>query len=481
MKNFEEIINELRELLGQESVSVEPDRLSTFRVDHLTPQAVVFPKNTRQVSDVVRLAHVNNLGLIPWGSGTHMTMGNPPKRLDLVLSTSRMNHIIDVDTANLTITVEAGVKFRDIQARLATQEDRCYLPLEDLATEADEVICSDRSHSGSFLPMDPPQADKATIGGIIATNAAGPRRLLYRLPRDLILGVRMVAPTGDIVGSGGKTVKNVSGYDVSKLAVGSLGSLGIICEMTFKLLPLPEKMETLLFSFKSFDAASAFADQIFETSLLPAAVEVLTNHACSQVAMEGIPDFSESPYGVAVALEGFVPAVARMSDELTTMAKSLGTIADTRLEGNRHQAFWLAMSNLGRTFESEHPGLITLKVNTPVSQWAKTMNTLEATLSEADLPYALQAHAGNGVCLARLLLDGEDNDTMEKAVDTVNRLSNLYSEKDGSLVVQTVPSQWKAQLNVWGTPGSAFPVMKRLKEKIDPLGIMNPGRFVGGL
>ena len=481
MKNFEEIINELMEMVGRKSVTVEPDQLSRFRVDHLTPQAVVFPKNTRQVSDVIRLAHTHNLGLIPWGSGTHMAMGNPPKRLDLVLSTSRMNHIIDVDTANLTITVEAGVKFRDIQARLATQEDRCYLPLEDLATEADEVICSDRSHSGSFLPMDPPQADKATIGGIIATNAAGPRRLLYRLPRDLILGVRMVAPTGDIIGSGGKTVKNVSGYDVSKLAVGSLGSLGIICEMTFKLLPLPQKMETLLFSFKSFDAASAFADQIFETSLLPAAVEVLTESACSRLAMEGIPNFSAAPCGVAVALEEFVPAVSRMSDELTAMAKSHGAGTNNSLDDHQHQAFWLAMSNLGRTLESENSGLITLKVNTPVSEWAKTFKTLEATFSEAGLPCALQAHAGNGVCLARLLLDGEDNDTMEKAVDTVNHLSNLFSEKDGSLVVQTVPPQWKANLNIWGNPGSAFPVMKRLKEKIDPLGIMNPGRFVGGL
>ena len=251
-----------------------------------------------------------------------MAMGNPPKRLDLVLCTSRMNHIIDVDTANLTITVEAGVKFRDIQARLATQEDRCYLPLEDLATEADEVICSDRSHSGSFLPMDPPRADKATIGGIIATNASGPRRLLYRLPRDLILGVRMVSPTGQILGSGGKTVKNVSGYDVSKLSVGSFGSLGVICEMTFKLLPLPEKMKTLLFSFNTFDDASAFANQVLDTALLPAAVEVLTQNACKALPMLLIQDFSAAPFGVAVALEGFVPAVDRMTDEMTTMAES---------------------------------------------------------------------------------------------------------------------------------------------------------------
>ena len=481
MKNFVEIINELIDMVGRESVTVEPDRLSEFRVDHLTPKAVVFPKNTGQVSNVVRLAHANNLSLFPRGSGTQMAMGNPPKRVDLVVCTSKMNHIIDVDTANLTITVEAGVKFRDIQARLATQEDRCYLPLEDLGTEADEVICSDRSHSGSFLPIDPPQADRATIGGIIATNAAGPRRLLYRMPRDLILGVRMVAPTGDILGSGGKTVKNVSGYDVSKLAVGSLGSLGVICEMTFKLLPLPEKMETLLFSFKSFDAASAFANSIFDTPLLPAAVEVMTATAYSYLFMKGIPDFSTAAFAVAVALEGFVPAVARMATEMTDMARSRGALANGSLQDHQHQSFWLAMSNLESALGDGHPGLITLKVNSPISEWTAMINTLESAFSKANLPYALQAHAGNGVCLAHLLLDGSDDETMKKAVDAVNRLSSLFSEKDGSLVVQTAPSQWKEGLNIWGEPGSAFPVMKRLKEKIDPLGIMNPGRFVGGL
>jgi glycolate oxidase FAD binding subunit len=468
-------------LLGEASVETELDGLFQYRVDHLTPQAVVFPKNTHQVSDVVKLAHAHNLAIIPWGSGTQMAMGNPPKRLDLVLCTSRMNHIIDVDTANLTITVEAGVKFRDIQARLATQEDRCYLPLEDLATEAEEVICSDRSHSGSFLPMDPPQADKATIGGIIATNASGPRRLLYRLPRDLILGVRMVSPTGDILGSGGKTVKNVSGYDVSKLAVGSMGTLGVICEMTFKLLPLPETMKTLLFSFQSFDGASAFANRILNTTLLPAAVEVLTHDAGKALPMLLIQDFAAAPYGVAVALEEFTPAVARMADEMTTMADSLEAANGGTLDDHAHQTFWLAMSQLGRTLQNKYSGLITLKATCPLSEWVNTFNTLEDTFSAENMPCALQAHAGNGVILANLLLDLEDDEVMEKAVETVNRLSQLFCEKDGSLVVQTVPSPWKAQLNIWGEPGSAFTVMKRLKEKIDPLGMMNPGRFLGKL
>jgi FAD/FMN-containing dehydrogenase len=178
--------------------------------------------------------------------------------------------MLDVDTANLTITVEAGVKFRDIQARLATEEDRCYLPLDDLKTEAGEFICSDRSHSGSFLPIDPPFSEKATIGGIVAANSSGPRRLLYGLPRDLVLGIRFVTPTGDIVGAGGKTVKNVSGFDISKLMIGSLGSLGIICEITLRLLPLPENMETLVFTFDSFSDAGGFATALL--AITPLAV-----------------------------------------------------------------------------------------------------------------------------------------------------------------------------------------------------------------
>ena len=481
MTNFEDIINELTASLGPESLTAEPEQLSRFRVDHLIPQVVVFPKNTKQVSKVVQLARTRNLAISPWGSGTKTAMGNPPIRLDLVIVTSRMNHIIDVDTANLTITVEAGVKFRDIQARLATQEDRCYLPLEDLATEANEVICSDRSHSGSFLPMDPPRADKATIGGIIATNSSGPRRLLYRLPRDLILGVRMVSPAGDILGSGGKTVKNVSGYDISKLVVGSMGTLGIICEMTFKLLPLPEKMETLLFSFDNFDGASVFANQALDTPLLPAALEVLTRDACKALPILLIQDFSEAPYGVAVALEGFIPAVARMADEMTTMADSCGAARCGTLDDHSHQTFWLAMSNLRRTFQNSHSGLLSVKATSPVSKWTETFKKLETAFSKAGLPCALQAHAGNGVCLADLLLSEEEEGKMEKAVETVNHLSDQLSKTDGSFVVQKMPSPWKAALNMWGDPGPAFPVMKRLKEKIDPLGIMNPGRFVGGI
>ncbi len=481
MKDFEAVIKELTDVAGPGAITTAADELERFRVDHLLPKAVAFPKNTKAVADIVRVAGSHNLAVSPHGSGTKTALGNPPLRLDLVICTRRMNHIIDVDAANLSITVESGVKFRDIQARLGTEEDRCYLPLEDLETEADEVICSDRIHSGAFLPMDPPDADRATIGGIIATNSSGPRRLLYRMPRDLILGVRMVSPTGDIVGSGGKTVKNVSGYDVSKLSVGSLGSLGVLCEMTFKLLPLPEKMETLLFSFDTFDAASAFADQVLDTSLLPAAVDVLNGRAFANVPFLLTGDFDAKSYVAVIALEGFSPAVARMRREMGEMATAGDCQSSHVLEDHAHQTFWLAVSGLARALSNKHPGVVTLNAGSPISEWGTMMETLETAFSNAGVPHALQAHAGNGACIAHLLPDGTDEPTMAKAVETINDLSRHFTENGGSLVVSKAPQALKKNLNIWGEPGSAFPVMERLKQKIDPTGMMNPGRFVGGL
>jgi glycolate oxidase FAD binding subunit len=477
LKDLKKIVEELAAIVGSDSVMTARDVLLQYRVDELTPRLVVLPRDTNQVAHVVQVAKRENLALVPWGNGTKMAMGNPPKRLDLVVCTSRMNHIKDVDTANLTITVEAGVKFRDIQARLATQEDRCYLPLEDLVTEGDEAICSDRSHSGCFLPIDPPHAHAATIGGIVAANTAGARRLLYRLPRDSVLGVRFVTPGGEICGSGGKTVKNVSGYDISKLAVGSMGSLGILCEMTFKLLPLPEKMETLLIAFRTFSDAAVFVEQISETTLLPASLDLLNQRAYGHVA-DGELDFDPEAYVAAVALEGFEQAVRRMNAEIVTLATASGARSHAALREEQHRSFWFAVSDRLAALDA---GLLKAKLNYPLSEWKGIVESAERLLSDAHIDYTLQVHAGSGVCLINLLIgQGEDGAT-ERAEDALNSLLTLCREVRGNLVIQQAPTATKGRLEVWGAAGSDFAVMKRIKTQIDPAGIMSPGRFVGGL
>jgi len=481
MADSVKICNELAGVIGRQFIKTEPGDIAKYAVDNTTPEAVIFPKNTHQVSEVVKYANREDLAIVPWGGGSKMAMGNPPKRLDLVVCTSRMNRMTDVDTANLTITVEAGVKFRDIQARLATQEDRCYLPLEDLATEANELICSERAQSGCFLPIDAPFSHSATIGGVVACNSSGPRRLLYGLPRDIVLGVRFVAPNGEMVGTGGKTVKNVSGYDISKLMIGSLGTLGILCEMTLRLLPLPERMETLLVSFGSLSDLHAFVNRVFETQLLPAAVEVMNSSALGNLEMGGMPDFGFGSYVAAVALEAFEPAVNRMRVEMLDTAKATGAKGNASIQEDQHRSFWLAVSNLVPCLAGRFSSLITVQLNYPISEWKEIAEFAENSLSASHIEHTILARAGNGLCLINLLIGRGDTAVIGKSIEAIGALLGCCRKAGGTLVVLRAPTELKGDLPMWGETRSDFPVMKRVREQLDALGIMSPGRFVGGL
>jgi glycolate oxidase len=290
-----------------------------------------------------------------------------------------------------------------------------------------------------------------------------------------------VAPNGDILGSGGKTVKNVSGYDVSKLMVGAMGTLGILCEMTLRMLPLPEKMETLLVSFANFSEVSAFAGGIFETTLLPAAVEIMNIEAFRYLSFDNKPDFGSNGYVAAIALEAFEPAVDRMRAEILKMAKNNGSRANAVFSEEDHRSFWLAMSNLSATLHKKFSGLIKAKLNYPLSVGKNIIASGEAIFSKADLDYIVQAHAGNGICYAGLLIDHGDTAATVKAVEAMNQLLEYCREVDGNLVIQAAPADVKSKLKVWGKIGDDFVVMKRLKDQLDPAGIMGPGRFVEGL
>jgi glycolate oxidase FAD binding subunit len=474
-----QILDELAGIAGRDRLKTDPDDTARCAVDGMVPKAVVFPKDTKMVAAFMQCACRNDLAVTPWGSGTKMAMGNPPKRLDLVLCTARMNHMLDVDTANLTITVEAGVKFRDVQARLATEEDRCYLPLEDLKTEAGEFVCSDRSHSGCFLPLDPPFSAGATMGGIMATNSSGPRRLLYGLPRDLLLGLRFVTPKGDIIGAGGKTVKNVSGYDISKLMIGAMGSLGILCEMTLRLLPLPERMETLVFTFDSFSDASAFVDAVFGTKLLPAALELTDRTALDRMDFRGSETFSPGAYVAMVALEAFDEAVTRMGKELQAMARHFKATGYTHIQEDRHRLFWLALGELQAVLIERFPRLLALRLNYPLSFWKAIFEIADKTLSQSRLEHTLLCHSGSGVTLINILSDA--GGTQDKSIiEAVETLLSQCRKADGNLVVERAPTELKSALHVWGEQGPDLPLMKKIRLELDPSGLINPGRSCVG-
>jgi FAD/FMN-containing dehydrogenase len=474
---FDPIAKDLEGLMGRDRLLTEPGAVGRYTIDGLAPKAVVFPKDTRHVADILAWAGRYDLAIVPWGSGTKMSTCRPPRRVDLVMAMARMNHMLDVDTANLTITVEAGVRFRDVQARLATEDDRCYLPIEGLGKDTGELVCSERSHSGCFLPLDPPFADRATMGGIIAANASGPRRLLYGLPRDLLLGVRFVTPGGDIVGAGGKTVKNVSGYDISKLMIGSFGTLGVLCEMTLRLLPLPEAMETLILPFGSFSGAQSFAQAVLSTKLLPAALEV-----ANAAAMEGIPwkgvaaNLGHGAYMVLVALEAFREAVERMRKEMIVIAQRFGATGHALVSEEGHRLFWLAVSDLQGSTAHRFPDTVSLQLTYPLSQWPRLFQLVERDLAAAGLKYAILCHAGSGVSVVHIF-EGRGTAWGKDAVRATAGLLAGCRESGGNLTVLQAPPGLKGDLPVWGEAGGDHAIMKRIRERIDPKGLLSPGRF----
>jgi glycolate oxidase FAD binding subunit len=470
-----------KDTLKVEWIKSDPETLSAHAVDGLVPKAVAFPETLEQVSQVVKVAQEEKCAVLPWGSGSKIGVGNPPSRLELVVSTSHLNKIIDMDTANLTVTAQAGVRFRDLQTSLAGEENRCYLPYESPSTVSDEAVCSDRDHMGCFIPMMPPFSHSATLGGIIAANSSGPVRLLYGLPRDMVLGVRYVAADGEIVGLGGKTVKNVSGYDMCKLMIGSRGSLGILGEMTLRLLPLPERFGTCLSGFSGLEEASRFVGQIFETKLLPSAVELMNGRGNGLLVEEGALALDNRGYVVAVGLEGFEEAVERMGKDIEEMASASGAQSNVRLPDDPHRIFWDAYSNLVPKLSDQYPEMVSMKLNYPISGYQDVIQVVESLCGEQELSHVLQTRAGSGVAMVHVLLEPGDEKSTDGVVSVAGKLLEQCQRMNGNLVVEKASALMKERLPVWGAPPQDLVIMKRIKGQMDPSGIFSPGRFVGGI
>jgi glycolate oxidase FAD binding subunit len=444
MSNVNQLASTLKEFVGEANLIQDPDRIKAYAVDGMTPKAVVSPGSVEEISKLLAYANSEKLAVMPRGNGTKMAQGGVPRNLDVVLSLLRINRIIEHDVPNLSLSVQAGMTLSAVQEKLAA------------------------TGKGSFLPLDPPYTEKATIGGIIATNGSGPRRYLYSTARDLLLGLKAVLPNGDIVAFGGKTVKNVSGYDMTKLMIGSWGALGVITEITTKLLPLPEASATLLVSFETLVKAASLTRKVLHSALLPSAMELMDGKAAGQLGEKG-------KYLVALNLEGVGEAVERLVTEIGEMGKKEGAIDTKVLKGQEERTFWLRV----RDFALATKAPVILKSNFVISRQAEILGNYENWAQAAGIGSAFIGHAGNGILKSYLLENGVAK--TDPLVDLIGKFAAEAVKHDGNLVVESCPSELKAKIGVWGQPRTDVVVMRRLKEKMDPFGVLNPGRFVGGL
>jgi len=456
MSKIDKLIPRLREIVGETHVIQDPDKLKAYVIDGKKPKVIVFPKTINEVSKVVAHANQQHLTVIPRGNGTKMGIGGISAKIDIILSTLRLNRITDSDCENLTLSAECGITLKEVQKSLA------------------------KVGKGYFLPLDPPYTEKATLGGIVATNSSGPKRMLYGTARDMIIGTKAVFPNGDIVVSGGKTVKNVSGYDMCKLLIGSYGTLGILCEMTFKLLPLPEKEATLLASFARIEEADGFVRELRGSQLIPSSIETLNAMAVQKMKYSiSLPP--NANYLIAIGLEGVTESIERQIFEMSEIGKKHGVLEAVTLDSEKHQAFWIAIRDFAERLTEIYTNLICLKSNVLISKIGETLGSYEKIVRESGIDCAFLCHSGNGILYSYILPGKNFRSKVESFIELIEKLTSEAVKNEGNLVVESSPLLIKKKVEVWGQSRRDYEVMRRLKKQIDPAGILNRGRFVGGI
>lgn len=425
--SHEQLAVQLQAALGADALSAEPHELELHRVAGKLPALVCLPQSADEIAAALRICAESAASVAPWGGGTAMAIGNPPRRLDVVISTTRMNRLIEHDHANLTVTVQSGATLGALQTALGPQKQ--------------------------FLPFDAPGPERSTIGGIVSANLNGPKRSSYGSVRDLVIGMKVVLGSGEQIKAGGKVVKNVAGYDMCKLFTGSLGSLGILSEVTLRVAPIPEQSVTGI-ACGTLAQAVQLASELANSKLLPTAV-VLGN------------DSMEQKWRLAVCFEGFGETVARQMNELGSLAQRNGMAIET-LRVEMAQRVWRDIGGLPLQAER-----LIYRVTVPRSSLAEMIGAVQSSLIGAAEP-ALSADIAMGTVWIVMPAN-------KASAGHFSELISLAQQHHGHAVLFAAPPELKHGVEVWGPSPPTIALMRDIKQRFDPHGILNPGRFVGGL
>lgn len=434
------VIDKLRSLVGAPHVLTGVE-CSPYVLEGRTPDAVVFPGAKDEVAALLTLAADEGLRVTPWGGGTKMAIGSPPARLGLVLGLRRLNRLLEHEPGDLTATVEAGMTFAALQAELGKH--------------------------GQWLSLDPPFGSLATVGGILAANASGPRRHLYGTPRDVLIGVAAVSADGSVVRGGGKVVENVAGYDLPKLYIGSFGTLGIIAEATFKLRPRPDVDRLVMGRFERLKDAGLAARAVMGSDLIPSALDLADGEV-----LRGLGGGDGA--ALLVGIDGIAEHVEWQCAELERLLTISGCVDCRLLDGEARDEVWRRQGELGRTIFGEAAGL--MKWGVLPAQVAELMEQGAAVAQRNGLRAGFAAHAGVGIVSAVLASGNVDTGGI---VSTLTEWRGLVNAAGGHALLEWAPPAVKEQVAVWDAPGPAHRIMKRIKDQLDPRGTLNPGRFVG--
>lgn len=403
-------------------------------VDGCAPLTVLEPADVATLAEMLRWANAERLAVVPRGAGTKLKWGTAPLRVDAVLSTARLNAPIDHCAGDLTAKVPAGAPLAAVNEILG-RERQC-------------------------LPLDPAASDRATVGGIIATNDSGPRRQKHGTPRDLIIGVEMTLADGRTVKAGGRVVKNVAGYDLSRLLCGSFGTLAVITTATFKLAPLPPASRTIVATADHARRLADLALQVAAAPLTPSAIEI-----------------ESPPPRLLIRLETTQAAADRQANAALTLCRDRGADASIVVD-EAETTIWREREARLRPTDGTLVRLAVLP-----TQVADALDHVERVAARQAIEYRVGGRAALGVLLIRLGgsdTTGPTSDPEKHAAAVEDLRRNAWARGGSAVIVAAAPAV-KAHVDPWGEIGDALPMMRAVKARFDPNGILNPGRGPGGL
>lgn len=452
-----QIVEELQNIVGPEHVLTSPEDLICYSYDGTftehQPDVAVLPANTREVSEVLKVAYREGIPVVPRGAGSGLAAGSIPFSGGMVLSLTRMNRILEIDHANMMATAQAGVITADLAA----------------AVEAE----------GLFYPPDPASIKHSTIGGNVATNAGGPRCLKYGVTGDYVMALEVVLADGQVFRTGGKAIKNATGYNLRQLLVGSEGTLGVVTEVTVKLLAKPQARRTALVTFPRLTDASQAINAVLGAGILPATLELMDETAinCVEDYLHiGLPRAAEAI--LVIETDGNEADAQRDIEAVADICRQGGAsevkVATTPAESNE---LWRARQSVSPSLGQKRPNKLGEDITVPRSAIPEMVARLKEISKKHELPIVIFGHAGDGNLHPNILFDRRNPDEWTRVEQAVGDIFAAAVELGGALSGEHGVGVLKRPYLEMNLGPIAIDVMRNIKKALDPKGILNPGKI----
>lgn len=456
------IIEKLKKIVGEDYVHTEKEDLFCYTYDGSflfeqpeMPGVVVLPKNTEETSHIIKLANKYEVPVIIRGAGSNLSGGCIPLTDSIILQMTRMNRILKIDPRNMIAVVEAGVITGVFQEELAKQN--------------------------LFYPPDPASLAVSTMGGNVAECAGGPRGVKYGVTRDYVLGLEVVLADGQIIRTGAATMKSVAGYDLTRLFTGSEGTLGVITQITVKLLPMPQAKQTVLVSFAKIEQTAETVVEILSHGIIPSSLELLDHIYIKNIESYmsvGFPLDAEA--ALLIEVDGPSTSLDDQIKEIEKICFEQGALQFRSAKSDEErEKIWEARRGAYGAVARHYPTIISEDITVPRDKIPEAVSKIKKIAEKYNLRIAIIAHAGDGNLHASILSDEEKVDEMERIKKALPELFRLAIDLGGTITGEHGVGLTKADFLTWEVGIEGLQVMKAIKEALDPKNILNPGKIFG--